>query len=63
MDVGDKVKVIRVSWPELEEHGRFIGRTGVIERIYKTKKTIKVRFSNGETRHCFPWNLEKLAGD
>lgn len=58
ISIGNKVKVVKVSYPNLPRHAQFIGRVGTVEQILKTKNEIKVIFPNGDVRYCHPDHIQ-----
>lgn len=60
MNIGTRVKIIAVRFPEHAHHACFIGQTGAIKRIYKTKPFITVKLDSGKERECCPQFLEEI---
>jgi len=61
MNQGQRVRIKAVKFPHLEHHACFIGQTGTIKRIWKTKPFILVTMDSGKTRECCPEFLEQFG--
>jgi hypothetical protein len=59
--VGDRVRIEKVKHPELEHHAKYIGKTGTVTRVYKTRPFIEVKLDlTGRTWEASPDNLAAL---
>jgi ribosomal protein L21E len=61
MRIGDRVRIVKVQFPEHEHHARYIGATGIVKRIYKTKPFVTVEIDGmNKQRECRREFLEVL---
>lgn len=60
MSIGTRVKVTAVRFPQHAHHACFIGKTGTVKRVYKTKPYILVTMDSGKDRECCSEFLEVI---
>jgi len=60
LQVGDRVLIARVFYPQQPRHAAMIGKTGIVTRIYKTKDEVILTLDDGDTWHATPCNLDLL---
>lgn len=61
--IGDRVRIVAVAHPELPHHALFVGRTGAVKRVIKSRDVVEVlldaRGNESRLRDCYPHNLAK----
>lgn len=56
---GQTVRITAVAFPNLPHHSRFLGQTGTVTRIIKSRKVVVVQTNIG-SRECNPENIEPI---
>lgn len=59
-EVGDLCRIVAVAFPANPDHACFVGKTGVVTRVFKTIPFVQVKLASGKVRDCYPQNLEKI---
>ncbi len=57
---GQRVRITRVAFPEVEDHAKFVGAVGTVTRTIKTMGEVCVQTDELGPRYCFPENLEAV---
>jgi ribosomal protein L21E len=59
-DVGARVRIVRVTFPDSPSHAEFVGKTGSVQTHVTSADAVVVSIDDGSTRVCFPENLELI---
>ena len=64
LQVGDRVVIKNVTWPDDPRHSSFIGGIGTVTRTFKTKlDEVRVDLDDSRVRYCNPEFLDLIAPD
>lgn len=58
MKPGDRVRITGVTRPEVNDRASYVGKTGTIERVIKSRKVARVRLEDGSVWEA---SLENIA--